>query len=98
MSYGNDDSRIAAAFRGPGVLLAKLKSAFGGAVIANDGFDFAAASRTSRTAVATTLLPAPGRARIRWRRQRASAQSINRRFILARLPERFHRPRLRCRV
>jgi 2,4-dienoyl-CoA reductase-like NADH-dependent reductase (Old Yellow Enzyme family) len=30
--------------RGPGALLGKLKRAFGGAVIANDGFDFAAAT------------------------------------------------------
>ncbi|MDM0117472.1 alkene reductase [Variovorax sp. J22R133] len=30
--------------RGPGALLGKLKSAFGGAVIANDGFDLAAAT------------------------------------------------------
>jgi 2,4-dienoyl-CoA reductase-like NADH-dependent reductase (Old Yellow Enzyme family) len=41
--------------RGPGALLERLKRAFGGAVIANDGFDFAAANEAVTQGVADAV-------------------------------------------
>ena len=41
--------------RGPGALLARLKRAFGGAVIANDGFDLAAATEAVAQGVADAV-------------------------------------------